>query len=310
MYEGALRILFPLLGRRRRSPSGGVEKRHCQGAFLQATFRSALSVARKDGTTKAKLLLDELNVHAEEVADKDVAMLLAAIFEIGDELDVEADRERGFSIGDNPLRIHWLLRRLTLERFDLAKRSAIFVEACAKAGLVWLADLSGSAYRDYYPINNNPREPEAKCLTTEADAIGLQALTLGRIRAASQSSELLKARRLARLLFVWRDLAEDDGAEVKAWTAVQFKDDATIATFARAFTTYSWSQGLGMAGLGDTVAKRHTRAGVDSLDKVLDLAAFRSRVEELNARNATDADGVAIREFLEAWRRHDKNPRE
>jgi len=128
--------------------------------------------------------------------------------------------------------------------------------------------------------------------------------------AASQSGELLKARRLARLLFDWRDLAKDDGAEVKAWTAEQFKDDAALVTFARAFTTYSWSQGLGMSGLGDIVAKRHTRAGVDSLDKVLDLAAFRSRVEELDARNATNDDDAAIHEFLEAWRRRDKNPRD
>jgi hypothetical protein len=102
--------------------------------------------------------------------------------------------------------------------------------------------------------------------------------------------------------------AEDDGAEVKAWTAEHFKNDATIAIFARAFTTYSWSQGIGMAGVGDIVAKRNTRAGVGSLDKVLDVAALRSRVEELAARNAADADGAAILEFLEAWRRHDKNP--
>jgi predicted KAP-like P-loop ATPase len=277
-------------------------------AFVKKTFRSALSVTRKDGTTKAKLLLDELNIHADEVADNDVAPLLAALFELGDELDVRSDEERGFSIGDNPLRIHWLLRCLALERFDLATRSGIFISACAGAGLGWLADFSESAYRDYYPVNDKPPEPEENCLTAEADAVALENLTLTRIPAAAQSGELLKANRLARLLFVWRELAKDDGAEVKAWTAQQFKNDATIATFARAFTTYSWSQGMGMAGLGDTVAKRNTRAGVGSLDKVLDLALLRSRVEELDARNATDADGAAIREFLEAWRRRDKNP--
>jgi hypothetical protein len=63
-----------------------------------------------------------------------------------------------------------------------------------------------------------------------------------------------------------------------------------------------------MAGLGDTVAKCNTRAGVEYLDKVLDLAVLRFRVEELDARNATDADGAAIREFLEAWRGQEKNP--
>jgi hypothetical protein len=74
-----------------------------------------------------------------------VEPLLAALFELGDDLDVPSDEERGFSIGDNQLRIHWLLRRLTRERFDLATRSAIFVVACG----------------DYYPVNDKPREPEA-----------------------------------------------------------------------------------------------------------------------------------------------------
>jgi predicted KAP-like P-loop ATPase len=120
-------------------------------AFVQATFRAALSAVRKDGTIKAKLLLDELNIHAEDVADGDVAPLLTTLFELSDEFDVESDEGRGFSSGDNSDRLRWLARRLTLERFDLAARSAIFVAACAKAGLSWLADFSGFTHREHYP---------------------------------------------------------------------------------------------------------------------------------------------------------------
>ncbi len=277
-------------------------------AFVQERLRSALATERKDGKTKAALLLEALQLHAAEVADRDVGSLLSTVFGLADELDVKADEAGGFSIGDNQLRIHWLLRALTLERFDLATRSALFVAACGGASLTWLADFAESAYRDYHPSNNKPRESEERCLTTEADADALEALTHQRIQAAARSGELLKARRLARLLFVWRNVAKDEGAEVKAWTTEQFKSDAAIITFARAFTAYSWSQGMGMAGLGDVVAKRHTRAGVHSLDLVLDLAAFRERVEELDARNGSDEDAVALREFLEAWLRHDANP--
>jgi predicted KAP-like P-loop ATPase len=277
-------------------------------AFVRETVRTALLVVRKDRTTKAKLLLDELNIHAEDVADADVEPLLTTLFELGDELDVQLDEGRGFSSGDNSDRLRWLARRLTLERFDLATRSAIFVTACAKAALYCLADFVGFANREHYPPNERPRAPESECLVTETDALALDTLALTRIRAASQSGELLKAPKLRLLLFNWYDLAKDNGAEVKLWTAEQFKSDAAIALFARAFTTYSWSQGLGMAGLADTVAKRNTRAGVEHLDRFLDLDAFRSRVEEIDARNVRDADGTAIREFLEAWRRQDKNP--
>jgi predicted KAP-like P-loop ATPase len=276
--------------------------------FVKQKFREALAVTRKDGRTKAMLLLDELNLHAEKVIDADVAPLLAAIFELGDEIDVESDKATAFNLGDNQLRIHWLLRRLTLDRFDLATRSKVLMGACENAALSWLIDFEQSAYRDYHPNDGKPPEPEQKCLTTEVDADALRQRVLSVIHNASRSGELTQSKRLAYLLFMWRDLADDDGAEVKAWTATQMKEDAMVAVFAKAFTSHSWSQGLGMAGLGDTVAKRNTRANVDSLDKILDKSMFRDRVEHLAAENVPNDDGVAIGEFLAAWKRRDANP--
>jgi predicted KAP-like P-loop ATPase len=278
--------------------------------FVKQKLREALGVTRKDGKTKAMLILDELNLHAEAVADKDVEPLLCAVFELGDELDVESDKAGAFNIGDNQLRIHWLLRRLTLDRFNLATRSKVLVAASRKAALSWLLDFSQSSYRDYHPGEGKQPEREENRLTTEVDAEGLRQTALERLRVASQSGEILKSRRLAYLLFMWRDFANDEGVEVKSWTASQMKDDAIIATFAKAFTSHSWSQGLGMAGLGDRVAKRNTRASVDSIDQILDKHAFRSRIEDLAAMNVQDEAGTIVREFLAAWKRRDENPRD
>lgn len=275
------------------------------GEFIKKKFREALAVTRKDGKTKAMLLLDELELRAEHVADNDVEPLLAAIFELGDELDVESDKAGAFDIGDNHLRIHWLLRRLTRDRFDLATRSGIFVRTTERAALGWLIDFAQSAYRDFHPSAGKQPEPEQHRLTTEEDADALRQRALSRIRDASKSDELGKSKqRLAYLLFMWRDIAGDEGAEVKAWTAKQMENDAMVATFAGAFTTYSWSHSMGFAGLGDTVAKRTTRANVEHLDKILDVPALRVRVEQLAAK---DVSGDAIREFLAAWKRHDAN---
>jgi predicted KAP-like P-loop ATPase len=279
--------------------------------FIKTRLRDALAVERKNGMTKAALLLDELNLHAAKVTDDNVAPLLTSLFSVADELDVEADKAGAFKIGDNPLRIHWLLRRLTLERFDLARRSAVFVAACEGAGLSWLVDFVDSAFSDYHPREGKAPESEENCLTTSADADVLRNKAVERIRSASRSGELAASKKLAYLLFRWRAFAADDGAEVKAWTTAQMAYDSMIVTFAKAFTSYSWSQGLGMAGLGDTVAKRNTRANVDGLDGIIDKAQLRARVEELAARETFfGPDGEAIREFLEAWQRHDRNPRE
>jgi hypothetical protein len=57
------------------------------------------------------------------------------------------------------------------------------------------------------------------------------------------------------------------------------------------------------------VATRNTVANVASLDAIMDKERFRARVEELAEKNTlAEGDTKAIREFLEAWRRHDKDP--
>lgn len=212
--------------------------------FVSAAFREALTITRSSGLTKAALLLDELNLHADKVADNDVEPLLATIFKLGDELNVEADAAKGFSISDNQLRIHWLLRRITLDRFDLNKRSAVLVAICKTAALSWLISFTDSAYRDHYPRKDDEPKPEHNCLVTKADAERLRAMALERIRRSSKSGELGTNKQLPYLLYRWRDLAGDDGAEVKQWTDAQLSHDEMVVNFARVFTQYSWTQGL------------------------------------------------------------------
>ncbi len=50
-------------------------------AFVKASMRAALGVTRRDGSTKAKMILDELNLHAKRVEKKDVGPLLNALFQ-------------------------------------------------------------------------------------------------------------------------------------------------------------------------------------------------------------------------------------
>jgi predicted KAP-like P-loop ATPase len=134
-----------------RSEIDAVISRASDVEFVKVKLREALAAKRKNGKTKAALLLDELNLHAETIADDAVTPLLTAVFSLADELNVESDRAAPFDMGDNQLRIHWLLRRLARERFDLARRSAVFMTACEGAPLGWLVDFAESAYTDYHP---------------------------------------------------------------------------------------------------------------------------------------------------------------
>jgi predicted KAP-like P-loop ATPase len=263
---------------------------------VQVAFRRALATARSGGRTTASLLLDELKFHADKVPAESVEPLLCALFEIADELQVEGDKEKAFSIGDNQLRLHWLLRRLTLERFDLARRSATFVAACRNAQLGWLVDFSQSAYRDYYPGEGKESEREENCLTTLADTEAMHQWALERIRDAAETGALLKHPQLPYLLFRWSD---QNAPRVQEWTSGQLQTDAGVVRFAEAFTSHSWAQGI-----DDRVARRQTRASVESIDRILDRELFRRRLEALAANTGLNTkDSETVKTFLEAWDR-------
>ena len=273
-------------------------------AFMQGRLRDALGILRRNGRTKAALILDELNLHAESVTNEAVEPLLAAIFEIADELDNSRDVAEAFSIGDNYLRIHWLLRRLVLERFDLQVRSAILLAACKTASVGWVADLADSAYAAHHPRDGRPSESRT-LITSEGDCEALQTMALKRIRAAAKSGTLVSHRRLRGLLYKWHDTAKDDGKEVKRWTKAQLVRNDNVVSFAAAFTSHGWSHGS-----GNRVARRFTSAVVDGIEGILDVDLFRGRIKSLlEDKTLPDRDRSILSEFDAAWSKRDKGER-
>jgi predicted KAP-like P-loop ATPase len=270
--------------------------------YVKTTLRDAVAVTRRAGGTKAAVWLNELNTHAERVDRAKIQPLLTAFFEIADEINVEADNAKAFSIGNNKLRLHWLLRSLTMERMPLDERSALFRQACETASLGWLADFTRSAWTNHHPREGKEREPPERCLTTEADAEELRVLLRTRIEAAAENETLLAHRDLPLLLYSWIELTADNSATVRAWTSAAFATDEGVRQLAKAFTSYAWTQGVGFAGMGDAVAKRVTRVSPTGMARLMDLDAFRLRVEAVAAAGANSE----VQEFLEAWRRADR----
>lgn len=275
--------------------------------YVKDTFKQALGSVRRNGRSKVPILFDEINSHADKIEKEKFQPLVTALFEIADEIDREGDQERGFSFGDNQLRIHWLIRRLMLGRCTLEERSAIFDAACKNAGLKWLTDFVTSAYEDYHPREGEEAARPEKCLTTEEVAEKLRTHALARIQTATDDGSLISHPRLAYILYRWKELAKDDGKLVRNWTESQLGNDIAIAHFAKAFTSESWSQGMGMFGLGDRVAMRNTRAQVAGLSTIIDDSAFRQRVEALaEAASLPEPHKENVNTFLAAWRQRDK----
>jgi predicted KAP-like P-loop ATPase len=271
--------------------------------FVKETFLKALGEIRRNGKSKVPILFSELNIHAPRIDKEKFRPLISAIFQISDEIDREEDQDRGgYSFGDNHLRIHWLIRRLTFDRCDLDERSDIFMAGCQKAPIAWLCNFTDSAVRDYFPRDSKKPSPPEKCLVKEVALDELRALSIKTISSDVSSGHLISHRQLPMILFRWREF--EDETSVKAWTDKQMSSDEGVSFLAKAFTGESWSQGMGMFGLGDKVAMRNNTASVDGLESIMDVDQFRQRLEEIS-KSTTIANSLKenVEIFLEALRR-------
>ncbi len=272
--------------------------------FVQATFREAAQARRSTGTSMVPVLFDELNTHAPKVNKAKVEPLLSALFEIHDEIDLDTDQGRGMmGLDDTSLRYHWLIRRLTADRFTIDERTDLYFSALANASLGWLVDFVSSAKGHYQDRDDGPRREE-DCLVREDAIDRLVDQALAEIRDAAADGMLLQHQDLFYILYRWRDFLENDPTEVRAWTDPLLINDDALLTLAKELTGESWSQGIGMFGLGDRVSRRTIRAQIDENTDILDVDRFRTALERLQASgNLNDDDQKVVDDFLTAWQR-------
>lgn len=180
--------------------------------------------------------LDELNTHASKIAKGHVTPFLSSLFEVFDEIDLPSDAERGFGSMENTnLRYHWLLRRVTRERFTPEERSDALATAAQRASLGWLVDFTCSAVSEHSEASENGVHPEGECLVQTSAIEQQKKHTLKAIRAASEDGTLIAHRNLVSILFRWSALS-GDASEVRAWTSERILEDEGLVALARDFT--------------------------------------------------------------------------
>lgn len=279
--------------------------------FIKTAFRKASSTERKSGTSMVPVYLDEFTTHAPRIATDKVRQFVTAMFEVHDEIDLLKDADRGFmGTADTTVRYHWLIRRLTGERFSLQERTDLYLHAIQSAPLGWLVEFAESARDDYREGDSGPTR-EDDCLVTEAAIEGLTGFALTAIRKAAGDGTLLKHPDLMYILYRWRNFTGNDPAEIRAWTDTQIEDPRAAVILARRMTGQSWSIGLDMSGhLGDRVSTPIVIARIDDDTDIIDVAAFRQALERIAADETADpAERDDVKSFLEAWQNAEKRPR-
>jgi predicted KAP-like P-loop ATPase len=263
--------------------------------FVQTYLRQRLTHLRRDGSTQAALALEELTTRAADVDEAKVEPLVTAIFAIVDELDVEADRKRGFAIGSNELRVHWLVNRLVTDRFPEARRDEIYRSGMATASVAWCCDFARRCMRVYEPEEGGKRESDA--IVSQSVARGFRDLALDKLRAAASDHSLVKNGSLPSLLFQWKNWTTV--AEVRAWTDSELERDDFAIAMADAVTSVAWVQGMGFGDLGDRVARPSRRVDVKPYSEILDVKRLDARIQEIDQHNDLTAEQRAL---IDAYR--------
>jgi predicted KAP-like P-loop ATPase len=275
--------------------------------FIMKKLQAGVGVGKRSGGTQAAAILEELNLHATDVARESVEPLLTAIFAVVDEIATEADQARGFSIANNPLRVHWLINRLLMDRFSIEERSEILVRASDEASPIWLIDVAQRCFRPYDP---DREKKDRTVLVTEDAANLLMQRAHDRVRALAASGELIDTSEpSAALWFLWHSGKKGKAAAreiANDWLA----DDRATIKLARSVTSTGWSQGGGFDAMGDRVARSFSNVHPESLAKLLDAERLRARVVQLRAAgDLAPMDMAVLDRFTEGWE-HDRRERE
>jgi predicted KAP-like P-loop ATPase len=272
--------------------------------FIQTTLRGAIQEKLKSGRTRASIYLEEMTVHASEIAKEHIGTLVSAIFEIADELDVEADRERGvFDLGDNRLRIHWLLNELVRARMENPERTRMLRTAMRTASLLWFCDFAERCNRDHQPGQNGRLTPEDQRYVDQKTADRFLKEALQRIRQAAKDGSLAKQRRLVSLLYEWVRLSPKGIKEVRSKVAKLLTNDDFVAFLALDTFRTTWSHSA-----GDLVARGRTQINKEPINEFTNPKRFLARIREAMAR-ATDPAAVAfLTQYVETWEQLSTEP--
>jgi predicted KAP-like P-loop ATPase len=264
---------------------------------VQAILRMALATPRRRGGTRAAVLLDELTCRAAVVPEASIGPLVSAIFNMADELDVPADKARGFAIRDNSLRIHWLLNLLVTARLAEPVRDELIRNAAQTASLDWLISLTMRAIGQHKPKEDG-RQREETPLVSAQIAEELRVLARTRIEEAVADGRLFTVNDPINMLFRWRDLIGEGGTEhVRAWLAEHLADDHTVITLAKSFVSEGWSQSV-----EDLVARRREYVQRDSVIALVDPETFLARIVDILGKPDIEEDDRAVlSRFQTVW---------
>ena len=271
-------------------------------AALKQKFRDAIKLQMKSGRSKASVMLDELMLSADNIKTSDIPTFLKTVLSLYEELWLESDRARGMmAIADNRNRLHWLINNVQ-ERIPLAERNEMWKKALANAPTACLIDFAERLDDQHKPASDGSLIPEEQRFVDARTAKGLVALAVKRMKSDAKNGKLGQTGRPMRALYGLQRMLPNGPEEVLKISSTALKDDVFVLNLAVSAIGQTWSQGMGMVGLADTVAMGMLKVSKRDISNVVDFDAFIKRLNEIrDSGELTDAQKEVLGVFFQLW---------
>lgn len=233
---------------------------------------------------RVKLLINRLEIHAEEITLNSVTSILQALFLVGDYLwhyINEFAQER-------------LINQL-LEQIQKSERSKVLLEAMlhghAVATIVWQVISLGEQHGKY---GNTKLKQEYEILVDTQQLEELEKLAVQKVREAAQKNELLKVPKLRPILSFWRDSVGVE--EVKQWVQSIIQKDKDLVKLLENFLSKN---------------RESYRLDPQSLAPYLEASEVIGQVRRLaDDSDLTENQRIALKQFIKEYemRERGENP--
>ncbi len=238
---------------------------------LKSLLRAASRITRPDGTSKGRALLERLqDLTQEGIPNARIPVFVSALLEVGDELLVPQDENRGMFDFGNESRVARLIYHL-LKREQPQARCELLTQCFRGPTALGVAGNLLSALQEEVEKHKKGGEQP---LIDEACFSGLKEAFVSLIKAAAGNGGLIASRRLPRLLYLWREWGQ--AQDVRTWASTVTQSDEGLRRFVTAFVQRSVSQTI-----GDAVGRIGLRINPSWLSPYIDADEVAPRVEAM-----------------------------
>lgn len=185
--------------------------------YITTIFRRAARARVKNGKSRVPVYLNALTLHAGEINESYISVLLTTLINLYDEIDFEEDSERRFGKFQNTsVRYFDLIKNLLATRFTVDERDQLFRAALQNVPLYSLIKLIDKIALEC--LGGKKSQVDNEPLFSERLINEIYDDLLNSIRKFRYEGTLLITRKFELILDTWQRLTGPESEEVLNWT--------------------------------------------------------------------------------------------